>query len=203
MNHTIKEHSETDIKIRSGKYAAWSVADALERGDTAEALFVKIMLSKGYKITRATDLQDMYEHWDYSFTHPNPSPEVTVPFTVDIKARKRFAYLGNNPQDIYMCVEIMNTIGRKGWLYGKADYIAFERKHDFLLVPLPDIYKLMMFIFSPESGYHKNVELDKNNANSFSLPYKFMRRPGKKDLFYWISTQQLMKECKGAVLRKI
>lgn len=189
----------SDIPIRKGqKYSNWSVEDGLERGDLAEAAFINIMLHRKFTIQRASSKEDWKEHWDYKFSRDD-RPD---PFTVDIKARRHFLWHSDFLQDDYVCIEFLNTIGQKGWIYGQANYIAFERTHDFVVIALPDLISLMQYLFSPDAGYHKDVEYDKNNANLISKPYKFLHREGKFELFYWIETTKLF-DYKHIILRKI
>ena len=192
-------HSSSEIPIRDGKLAGWSVPGALARADNAEAAFVKIMLNKGYSCDRSSLKQDRHEHWDFEFNHSNPHPRITVPFKVDVKARKRFRWLSNQPQDDYVCIEFLNTKGKPGWLYGKADYIAFERKHDFVVVPTKTLKFIVKQIVTTR---HDDLEHDKNHPDNVCQPYHFMRRQGKLDLYYWIETNKLF-EFDYATLEKL
>jgi hypothetical protein len=54
--------------------------------------------------------------------------------TIDVKARKRENRWQKYPQDKYIWVEFKNVGGGKGWIYSDADYLAFERKNDFVVV---------------------------------------------------------------------
>ena len=199
-NHTLNQDTKGLFKVRTGKLANWSVDGALERGDLAQVSFVKLMQTRGYTLTQSTLEQDWYEHWDYKLDHPNPKQK--VPFTVDVKARKVFRWYSNEPQDDYTCVEFKNTKGQPGWFKGKADYIAFERLNDFILIPLPTLKQVVKDVVHPQAGYHEDYKADMLKADFICKPYHFMRREGKKDLFYWIETSKLF-QFDYAILRKV
>ena len=50
--------------------------------------------------------------------------------SVDVKTMKRTSRSDANAQDKWIWIEFNNVNGNDGWLYGEADYIAFERKKD-------------------------------------------------------------------------
>ena len=63
--------------------------------------------------------------------------------TVDVKSYKYINRQDNNPSNSCTWVEFMSK-NRKGWLYGKEDYVAFlsPRKDKFLVVKKEDLREL-------------------------------------------------------------
>ena len=90
------------------------------------SLFKEIASSKGYKII-APSSGDRKNNIDILLEgHVNGNPSV---FSLDIKKRNN-----KNPNN-WIYIEYQNSKGHKGWLYGKALFVAFETKDSFILVP--------------------------------------------------------------------
>lgn len=53
---------------------------------------------------------------------------------VDVKTRKNIGMLNFGRED-YTVLEVIDVYGKYGWLYGKADIIAFEYKDSFIDIP--------------------------------------------------------------------
>jgi len=86
--------------------------DSKVMGNTSQTLFVKACEKINYKCTPSTIEVDMYSHIDYYVE----TPEGRL-ISVDVK--------GNNKlEEIW--IEFNNVRGKEGWLYGKANYIAFD-----------------------------------------------------------------------------
>lgn len=102
-------------------------------GTQAEHSFINCMRSHGHKLNKSTREQDMHEHWDYL---------VDDAHKVEVKGRKRAKRSDDKPNDTIIYIEFANVNGDPGWIYGKADYIAFERPDGFLMVPRCELAKL-------------------------------------------------------------
>lgn len=76
-------------------------------------------------------------------------------------------------------IELQNVNGKKGWLYGKAKYIAFETNTSWIIVSR---VKLINWI--------DNKIVDKTISNSKEL-YKLYRRSGRLDIIIKILTDDL------------
>ena len=78
----------------------------------------------------ATREQDILEHWDMKGVLFDVTNQV---FKFDVKGIKRDTRHGDfNPKIVW--TEARNVRGHKGWLYGKADYISFEKPQQFVVV---------------------------------------------------------------------
>lgn len=74
-------------------------------------------------ISESTEQEDMFEHWD-----------IKLETKFDVKAVKRVRTATGEPDDNIHYIEFINVNGELGWLYGKADYIAFELNDYWLIV---------------------------------------------------------------------
>lgn len=80
-------------------------------GDLTAQRFVDACEAIGYTCEKSDRNTDIYDHIDYFVTRLNGTT------SVDVKG-------GNHPNTIW--VEFKNVHGNNGWLYGKAEYIAFD-----------------------------------------------------------------------------
>ena len=105
-----------------------------------------------------------YQHIDGEVTFKTKTIETTI--SVDIKDRKSIKR-GLPKNDTYLWVELINGYGFKGWLYGKADFIAFKQKDHWLFIWRKDLVNLVA----------KKVK--KVYVDNFPL-YQLKNRPGTK-----------------------
>lgn len=96
--------------------------------DFAEQTFKKIALTKGFLVKDATRNQQL-SHIDFLIEDKDKKI-----YTFDVKARKKVNRTDDSTEDSLVWVEFKNVAGADGWLYGAADYIAFERESDFLII---------------------------------------------------------------------
>lgn len=96
----------------------------LSDGKIKENEFVELVKKPEHEIILPTTEQDINEHWDVSIDG--------VKF--DIKALKKVNRSDDDVNPEIHWVEIRNVHGKPGWLYGMADYIAFETDKSWLIV---------------------------------------------------------------------
>jgi hypothetical protein len=87
-----------------------------------EDAFADYIKSLG-EVSRSTKEEDINEHWDV---------KLNVKF--DVKAIKKTNRYDEYPNENIHWVELLNVHGRKGWLYGEADYFSFETEDYWLIV---------------------------------------------------------------------
>lgn len=75
------------------------------------------------KVSFASRDEDIFDHWD-----------VKIDIKIDVKAMKKINREDSEPNENIHYVEIKNVHGNKGWLYGEADYFAFEMKDYYVMV---------------------------------------------------------------------
>jgi hypothetical protein len=100
----------------------------------------------------------------------------------DVKARKRRTRNDEDAQDDFIWVEFKNVRGNKGWLYGQADYIAFERASDFIIVDRAELASLCETL----------VDLSANVIEANKALYKGYQRKGRKDLIAMIKFSDVL-----------
>lgn len=100
---------------------------SFEIGQKAEDMFMALAKKREY-IIREANQQEEFDHIDYVMVKNNQK------ITVDVKARKRISRSDAEQNDFLVWVEWKNVQGKNGWLHGKADLIAFEQEHDYLIV---------------------------------------------------------------------
>ena len=104
---------------------------------TIEEYFIQSLKETGTidisTIIKATKEQDLYEHWDYEVNG----------FKYDVKGAKKVISSDDEPNLAYNWVETQGSRGFYGWLYGKADYFAFECGEFFIIVPKQSLIDLI------------------------------------------------------------
>ena len=139
----------------------WIQDQSWKRGQGVEAMFAKLLNEKAIE-ARAADLQEQFSHVDY----------VSDFGKIDVKARKRVARKDADVQDELVWLEFKNVQGKIGWDYGKADWIAFEREADFVLVKRSDLALMG----------EKLCDLGDRVSVGRDALYKGYQRRGRKDL---------------------
>ena len=152
--------------------------DYIKRGTAVENLFVDEAIRRGYRIKVASAQQNMYDHIDLILTKEGET------FTVDIKARRTGTDKSKGFDDLWTVVEFKNTMGDLGWLYSKSDYIAFERKEDFVFADTKQLRDMCESI----------VDVTKRVASFKNANYKVWGRSyqGKKDLISRIEMSKVV-----------
>lgn len=122
-------------------------------------------------VVYSTTQEDINEHWDV----------MVDGFKYDVKAIKKINRADLEPNENYHYLEILNVNGKHGWVYGKADYIAFETKKYWVIVSLKELQNFIA----------KNVIKTYVSKADESL-YRLYRRYGRKDCITMIKTLDLM-----------
>ena len=139
--------------------------DSLELGEHAENLFILLAVKLGWRISTSTQEENIHDHWDYLIEKDDKQ------YKVEVKSKKRISRSDANEQNNFVWVEIQNVRGETGWLFGKADLIAFEQEKTFLFVKKPDLLKTV----------NKKVDLVAKVKNPKDAVYKIYKREGRKD----------------------
>ena len=99
-------------------------------GLTAEKEFSRLAKIRGFKVEPATGMEQ-FDHIDFHLTSDEEDGIMTA--MVDVKSRKRISRSNKEFQDDLVWIEFKNVRGKDGWLYGIADFIAFEIEDNFIL----------------------------------------------------------------------
>ena len=111
--------------------------DFLAKGKEKENEFVKDYKLKHEGITSKTSTksEDINKHFDLTIDSKK----------YDVKGLKKINRVDTTPNEQYHWIELKNVNGEYGWLYGEADYFAFELNEYWLIV---DKLKLQQLIAS-------------------------------------------------------
>lgn len=100
-------------------------------GRNSEERFKASCEKVGYSVRKSSKKDDIEKHIDFYITRSNGT------FTsVDVKG-------ANHPETIW--VELKNVLGKVGWLFGKAEFIAFDMSevNGFCMVRRTDLIRLV------------------------------------------------------------
>jgi len=139
--------------------------DSLELGDKAEELFILSAVRQGWKISASTRDQNIDEHWDYLIEKTEQK------YKVEVKSVKRIQRNDDKSQHDFIWVEIRNVRGKVGWLFGKADLIAFEAEKTFFFVKRLDLLAVV----------NQKVDLVAKVKSARDALYKIYTREGRRD----------------------
>jgi hypothetical protein len=90
----------------------------------------------------STDSEDMFEHWDVAVIYFMGTPQqVTKKF--EVKGIKNVSRFDESKNENIQWIELMVN-GRAGWLFGEADYFAFEQIDSFIIVTKDALQKLIL-----------------------------------------------------------
>lgn len=92
----------------------------LKEGKEKETLFAKLFGT--YALSNKT--QDMIEHWDVKIGNVK----------IDVKGLKKVSRSDDSVNENIHWIEIKGITGHLGWLYGNADYFAFETVKYWVIV---------------------------------------------------------------------
>lgn len=138
-------------------------------GDDTQNLFVKSCENVGYVCEKTKEEVDIKEHIDYYIARKDNTKT-----SVDVKG-------GNHPKVIW--VEFNNVNGEKGWIYGKAEHIAFDMPElsAFVIVDRVELSELCEVIV-------EKVFVTKQEATR-----KLYQRKGRRDVISRLELTDLMK----------
>lgn len=140
--------------------------DSLELGERAETLFILMAVKSGWKISASNKDQNIDEHWDFLIEKDGQS------FRVEVKSRKRISRSEDKLQAELTWIELHGVRPKDpGWLFGKADLIAFEKERSFLFVQKKDLLVVV----------NKKVNLVAKVKDPKDAVYKVYSREGRKD----------------------
>lgn len=112
-----------------GRYAT---AHTTSMGTAAEQRFFDICRARGYTIRPANNFENRVNHFDFEVQG----------FKVEVKAMKA-PRRGMAPDPDMIYVELKNVCGGSGWVYGNADFVAFEQRGGYLMVRRDELVQLV------------------------------------------------------------
>ena len=176
--------TEQNLTIQKNKYD--KTGECLQSGLGAEQLFDKIAISKHLEIKNAKRRDNIQKHIDKYVT------DDVGTWSVDIKARKKTRRSDDNAQDDWIWIEFQNVRGNTGWLYGEADYIAFETQDNFVIVKKDSLIEYV----------EGAVDMGKSVKYSGEAKYKTYRRAGRNDLLTMVELSEIKNNCEHSIWEK-
>ncbi len=152
-----------------------------KNGERAEKLFVSLIEKVGGTTTPST-LAEQFKGIDF---------HVNLCGKVDVKARRRNRDGDDSPDAKKVWLELKNVQGRNGWVYNEADYIAFERTKEFLVVKRLSLCELIDNL----------VDMDDIVLSPSECMYNLYSRVGRKDLLTKVHVDDI-RTCKHYTLPK-
>lgn len=164
------------------------------QGTRTESSFTQMATQRGWEPRIATFQQNVHQHID-CFLSKNATTHA-----IDVKGMKAIERTNAVVQDAWHVVEFIAVTyprshdssfslpfdigqpdfsrgsGRPGWLYGKANYIAFETRRHWLFVRPLDLIELC----------HAVVDSSSLSPSSRDAKYQLYSRPQRGDLFSFI-----------------
>jgi hypothetical protein len=134
-------------------------------GKLKEKEFLKLFTTA----TPSSEREDMFEHWDLKFETK-----------IDVKSIKKQSRGDILYNENFHWVELINVNGKHSWLYGDADFFAFEIEDYWVMV---EKTKLQNFIENKCRG--KEMGKSKN-------PYELYQRKNRKDIVVKVKTIDLI-----------
>lgn len=159
---------------------------ALEMGQNAENCFSSCAQKNGFQVAKAS-FNDEMNHIDFHL-----KSEKGLEISVDVKSRKKINRSDSSVNDDLIWIEFKNVQGRNGWLYGKADFICFERESDFIMVNRQSLAKLS----------EKLVDTSMINVHSDMPLYTGYQRKNRKDLLSLIKITDIVNNIKHIIFTK-
>jgi hypothetical protein len=155
-------------------------------GETAEAIFESVAKKRNFAIQKAT-MKQQYAHIDFILTDNQKNKT----YLIDVKARKKISRHQKDFQDELIWIEFKNVLGNNGWLFGSADFIAFERQNDFVLVARKNLITLCEKIVKKEKA-----------TNPADALYKTFSRKTRKDELSLIKMDDILSSTKTFIWPK-
>lgn len=150
--------------------------DSLELGQKAESRFAILAQQNGWIVTEASQKENIEDHYDYEISKDGQQ------LKVDVKSKKRVSRKTSDVQDDFVWVEFRTVRNTNGWLFGKADLIAFENQNGFKIVERKALVRLINKLVDVGGVKVKSPE---------EALYKTYTRKGRPDQLTLIRTSDL------------
>lgn len=158
-----------------------TVRDFYYRGLVDEELVTEaVEKTLGGTCEKASKEEDMYDHIDFWWNSPKKGR-----IGVDVKGLNKGKRNDKEYDDTIHWLEVQGITGHPGWLYGKAEYIAFRT-----LAKIIFVNRKKLLSFALESIKDKDVVYD--TPKECYVPYK-RKKWGRDDLSLKVFNSDLEK----------
>lgn len=151
--------AKDSMPIRTPDMSPAEMARGPKKVGTIDEVFAALAKLAGYTPRRASEKQRLNEKWDLTIRK-----WFIVSHRVAVKPRQRISRSDQTVQDKWHWVQLHGTSRHeKGWLYGKADLIAFETNKAFLIVKRSKLASLVKrvvkkeYVSSPAEGNTRSI----------------------------------------------
>ncbi len=167
--------------FRGGSRYADDISNTM--GIDAETAFQEICAQRGMKFRLATKTENCRRHFDIVLLENGTGSKV------DIKAMKS-PKRGAPPDPNIIYLELRNVDGNDGWLFGQADYIAFQQApKSFWMVPRSELVKVVETMLQLRCC---------KNATVSGIPRSLYSRKNRQDLLMILSRDdEFLQMCQG------
>lgn len=180
FDNEVEKKIEKKIKHFGGQQYATNKTN--EMGELAEKKFSIFCSKYNYmKLRNATKYEEIVYHYDYVL-QINLKNEYEY-YRIEVKSMKS-KKRGQKQDPNIIFLEYNNIDGGIGWLYGNADYIAFEQNKFFILFPRIDLLKFA-------ECKRKKIKTVKDSGIINTL---YSRR-NRKDLIGCFSLNEIKEKC--------
>ncbi len=159
---------------------------SFDLGANAESSFVTAAKKNNIKCRPASQ-QEEFQHIDFHI-----ETEAGNKFAIEVKSRKKIKRGDDSVRDDLVWIEFKNVRGMRGWLYGSADLIAFEREFDFVVVNRKLLARLC----------EKLCDLTQININPKMPLYTGYQRRDRDDLVSLIKMNDILNGIKYTTIKK-
>ena len=132
----------------------------------------------GGEVEKASAKEDRFDHIDFWWDSPRKGR-----IGIDVKGIKKNKRSDSTQDDTINWLELQGVSGKPGWLYGKAEYIAFRTFSKIIFV---NREKLLSFALEKV----KNKETVYDTPKECYVPYK-RKKWGRDDLAFKALTSDL------------
>ena len=162
---------------------------SIKEGKSAEDEFSRLAKLRGFLVKPATGMEQ-FDHVDFHLTSEEEDGLMTA--MVDVKARKRKKRSDSYVQDEWIWGEFKNVRGKDGWLYGLADFIAFETEESFILSFRKELV----------DWCESKIDLKDKVYSAEEAEYMPYTRKGKQDLISMIQLRDIENLPNTAIWKK-
>ena len=162
---------------------------SMKEGQESELKFSQLAKLRGFLVEPATGMEQ-FDHIDFHLTSEEEDGTMTA--MIDVKARKRINRNDDEFDDEWLWIEFKNVRGKQGWIYGVADFIAFEIKDSFILSYRKELCDWCL----------DHVDIKNIVKNAQEAEYVAYSRKGKQDLIARILTEDVIKLPHSQVWKK-
>ena len=162
---------------------------SIKEGKSAEDEFSRLAKLRGFLVKPANGMEQ-FDHVDFHLTSEEEDGLMTA--MVDVKARKRKKRSDSYVQDEWIWVEFKNVRGKDGWLYGLADFIAFETEESFILSFRKELV----------DWCESKIDLKDKVYSAEEAEYMPYTRKGKQDLISMIQLRDIENLPNTAIWKK-